>query len=157
MAPPTQVESLTAHISRRAVQHLAEYTGRGSTHAHTVINHDSVMVLLGDVLTKGEHRLVEEGQADHVLETRRRYQRAMRDDLVSMVEDAVGRKVVAFMSDNHLNPDLAVEIFVLEPAGGEDGHHVAASTQNGPAVEGTAASRFPVDGPIQAAGQEQRK
>jgi uncharacterized protein YbcI len=27
----------------------------------------------------------------------------------------MGRKVVGFMSDNHIDPDLAVEVFVLEP------------------------------------------
>jgi hypothetical protein len=26
------------------------------------------------------------------------------------------RKVVAFMSDNHIDPDYAAEVFVLEPA-----------------------------------------
>jgi hypothetical protein len=31
------------------------------------------------------------------------------------VEEISGRRVSAFMSANHLEPDLAVEIFVLEP------------------------------------------
>ena len=39
----------------------------------------------------------------------------MRDDLVKVVEDVLDRKVIAFMSDNHIDPDLAVEVFVLEP------------------------------------------
>jgi hypothetical protein len=39
----------------------------------------------------------------------------MRDDLVAAVESATKRKVVAFMSQNHIDPDLAVEIFALEP------------------------------------------
>ena len=40
----------------------------------------------------------------------------MRDDLVKLVEDTLDRKVVAFMSDNHIDPDMAVEVFVLERA-----------------------------------------
>jgi hypothetical protein len=32
-----------------------------------------------------------------------------------MVEDALDRKVIAFMSTNHIDPDLAVEVFVLAP------------------------------------------
>ena len=28
----------------------------------------------------------------------------------------VNRKVIAFMSQNHIDPDLAIEVFVLEPA-----------------------------------------
>jgi hypothetical protein len=39
----------------------------------------------------------------------------MRDDLVKVVEDALDRKVIAFMSTNHIDPDMAVEVFVLEP------------------------------------------
>ena len=39
----------------------------------------------------------------------------MRDDLVKVVEDAIDRKVIAFMSTNHIDPDMAVEVFVLEP------------------------------------------
>jgi uncharacterized protein YbcI len=45
---------------------------------------------------------------------RKAYQNAMRDDLVAGVEEITGRKVVAFLSDNHMNPDIAVESFVLE-------------------------------------------
>lgn len=46
---------------------------------------------------------------------RRAYQYTMRHDLVSGVEELSGRKVVAFLSDNHIDPDIAIESFVLEP------------------------------------------
>ncbi len=39
----------------------------------------------------------------------------MRDDLIALVERQLDRKVIAFMSQNHIAPDLAVEVFVLEP------------------------------------------
>jgi len=39
----------------------------------------------------------------------------MRADLIEIVERHLGRKVIAFMSQNHIDPDLAVEVFVLEP------------------------------------------
>jgi uncharacterized protein YbcI len=35
-----------------------------------------------------------------------------------VVEKATGRKVIAYMSQIHEDPDLAVEIFVLEPVPG---------------------------------------
>jgi hypothetical protein len=35
---------------------------------------------------------------------------------VGIVERQLHRKVIAFMSQNHIDPDLAVEVFVLEPA-----------------------------------------
>ena len=40
----------------------------------------------------------------------------MHDELVEIVERELDRKVIAFMSQNHIDPDLAVEVFVLEPA-----------------------------------------
>jgi hypothetical protein len=49
------------------------------------------------------------------METRRAFQRTMSDDLVAAVEEHSGRKVRAFLSDNHIDPDIAVESFVLEP------------------------------------------
>jgi len=39
----------------------------------------------------------------------------------SEVEDLTGRRVVAFMSASHQDPDLMVEIFVLESPGDGDG------------------------------------
>ena len=102
-------------INTGAVRVLRDYTGRGPTKARSVIDHDSVTILLGDTLTSGERRLAESGKAEHVLNNRHEFQRLMRDDLVNVVEDALDRKVIAFMSTNHIDPDMAVEVFVLEP------------------------------------------
>jgi uncharacterized protein YbcI len=104
-----------AEISDGAVRLLHEYTGRGPTRSRTMINHDSVMIVLGDTLTKGERKLVESGKAERVLQVRHDFQMAMGDELIELVEGATERKVVAFMSQNHIDPDLAVEVFVLEP------------------------------------------
>ena len=111
-----QSQSPAAMISTATVQVINEYTGRGPTKAKTVINDDLVTVLLADTLTKGERKLVETGSPDRVIELRHDFQLAMRDDLVAIVEGQLDRKVMAFMSQNHIDPDLAVEVFVLEPA-----------------------------------------
>ena len=99
---------------------VREYTGRGPTKVRSVIDQDSVTILFGDTLTVGERRLAEGGMADSVLRTRHDFQLVMRDDLVKVVEDALDRKVIAFMSDNHIDPDYAVEVFVLEPVHSDD-------------------------------------
>jgi uncharacterized protein YbcI len=70
--------------------------------------------VLHDSLTKGERRLVSEGHAPVVLHTRTVFQETMRPALVGSVEDLTGRTVTAFMSANHIDPDIAVETFVLE-------------------------------------------
>jgi uncharacterized protein YbcI len=94
---------------------LREYTGRGPTKAKTYLNHDMVTVVLQDTLTKGERSLVTGGRGDSVLNTRHLYQQTMRDSLVETVERLTNREVLAFMSANHIEPDMAVETFVLVP------------------------------------------
>lgn len=111
--------TLASAISNLLVRLLTEYTGRGPTKARTYIHDDVITVVMGDTLTKGERRLVQAERSDHVRMTRRMFQDIMRDDIVSGVEELTGRKVIAFMSDNHIDPDLAVETVILAPR--EDG------------------------------------
>jgi len=106
---------MNQEINSGAVRIVRDYTGRGPTKARSVIDANSVTVLLADTLTPGERRLAESGKADHVLTTRHEFQKVMRDDLVKLVEDTLERKVIAFMSANHIDPDMGVEVFVLEP------------------------------------------
>jgi uncharacterized protein YbcI len=107
--------SANAEISDAAVRLLRDYTGRGPTQSRTTIDHDTVVCMLGDTLTKVERKLVETGKGDRVLQRRHDFQMVIREDLTAAVEQATGRKVIAFMSDNHIDPDLAVETFLLEP------------------------------------------
>jgi uncharacterized protein YbcI len=111
----TTNSSVGAEISRRAVQILREYTGRGPTKARTILTRETAAIILADTLTKGERSLVGIGEEDHVLRTRRSYQKMMRADLVGLVEEQTGRKVHAFFSDNQIGPDYGVEFFLFEP------------------------------------------
>jgi uncharacterized protein YbcI len=113
-APPP-AGSMTAAISNAAVQIVAEYTGRGPTKARTSIHDDVVLILMQDTLTKAERSLLKAGQVEFVLETRQRFQATMREDLVDAVERLTSRDVIAFMSTNHAEPDMAAEVFVLAP------------------------------------------
>ena len=63
----------------------------------------------------GERYLAGSDRAEQVLAMRRAYQEAMSADCISAIEHLAGRTVIAFMSANHIDPDLAAEIFVLEP------------------------------------------
>jgi uncharacterized protein YbcI len=116
MDPQHESQSHSAKIATSAVQLLHEYTGRGPTKAKTTINESLVTILLADTLTTGERTLVEHGHAERVLQVRYDYQSVMRDGLVGIVERELDRKVIAFMSQNHIDPDFAVEVFVLEQA-----------------------------------------
>jgi uncharacterized protein YbcI len=68
---------------------------------------------MADTMLQAERTLVDSGERDCVLTMRRKFQRAMREGLVAIVEEHTGREVTAFMSDNHVDPDMGVEVFVL--------------------------------------------
>ena len=112
-----RTKASSAKIATSVVQVMHAYTGRGPTKAKTTINENMVTVLLADTLTDGERNLVDFGRADRVIRLRHDYQLVMRDDLVEIVERELDRKVIAFMSQNHIDPDMAVEVFVLQPTG----------------------------------------
>jgi uncharacterized protein YbcI len=114
---------LGAVISNTVVKALARTTGRGPTKAKTTFGDNGVFVVLQDSLTRGELTLTDAGEGNAVLDLRRRWQRVMKDSLSREIEELTGRKVIGFMSDNHIDPDLAVEVFVLEPLPGPDIQH----------------------------------
>jgi uncharacterized protein YbcI len=117
MAPiERQVDgSVLASISRAVVRIVHEYTGRGPTKARTSIRGDIVVVTLQETLLKAEQTLIRDGKDRAVVEMRRTFQQTMREDLAAAVEKFTERKVIAFMSDSHLDPDYSVELFVLAP------------------------------------------
>jgi uncharacterized protein YbcI len=106
---------LAAAISKTVVQALGRTTSRGPTKAKTTLGDNGVFVILQDTLTQGEQTLADAGEGKAVLDLRRRWQSVMQADVSREIEELTGRKVIGFMSDNHIDPDLAVEVFVLEP------------------------------------------
>jgi len=76
---------------------------------------DTVVSILRGGFTRVERTLLETGQIESVYQMRRTFQQVMEDEFRRIVEEATGRKVIAYMSSIHVDPDLAVEIFILEP------------------------------------------
>lgn len=113
---PEQPTGVTLHvaISNAVVGLLREYTGRGPTKSRTTIRDNVVLVMLEQTLTKGEQSLVNKGRADRVIDIRHEFQEAMREESMSKIGELTGRKVVAMLSANHVDPDLGAEIFVLD-------------------------------------------
>jgi len=125
---------LALAISNVVVQALASTTGRGPTKARTTLGENAVFVVLQDTLTRGERNLVDAGEDRAVLDLRRLWQGVMRGDCCRQIEELTGRKVIGFMSDNHIDPDIAVEVFILQPLG-EDPAVQAAIAVADPASE----------------------
>jgi uncharacterized protein YbcI len=118
--------SRSAAISNLTVRLVSQYTGRGPTKARTYFNDDMVSVVLQDSLTKAENLLIERGYEELVLATRLTFQKEMRDDLVTGLETIMERKVLAFLSANHISPDIAIETFILAPGEHRASQHGAA-------------------------------
>lgn len=92
-----------------------EYYGRGPDSARTVLGTDHVICFLEDIYMPVERTLLEAGEVGAVRETRLAFQRAMETRFVDAVEGVMGRKVRAFLSQVHIDPDISCEVFVLEP------------------------------------------
>jgi uncharacterized protein YbcI len=122
-APRIAGGSKAAAISNLTVRLLSQYTGRGPTKARTFFNDDMVTVVLQDTLTKAEITLVGTGHQETVLSTRKTFQDVMGPDLIAGVEQVTGRTVIAFLSANHVDPDVAVESFLLAPVDNGSGNH----------------------------------
>lgn len=108
-----------ATISTGVVQLHSRYYGKGPTKAKTYMVDDTVICLLRGGFTRVERTLIDQGQLEAVHEMRHSFQRAMEDQFREIIESATGRRVAAYMSQIHENPDIAMELFVLEPAAGE--------------------------------------
>jgi uncharacterized protein YbcI len=114
--PPEERGGATAvKISNLVVQLFRTHTGRGPTKSRTSIEPNLITVVLRDTLTSGERNLVAAGQPEHVVQLRRAYQRMMHDDLIAGIEELTQRTVSALLADTQVDPDVAVEVFVLEP------------------------------------------
>jgi uncharacterized protein YbcI len=106
---------LAAAISNAIVGLHRDHYGRGANRTRTVMGSDYVIVFLEDVYTQVEKTLIDAGRFDAVRETRSAFQDTMREKFSAAVEELVGRKVIGFLSQVHVDPDLSVETFILEP------------------------------------------
>jgi uncharacterized protein YbcI len=104
---------LAAAISNAILKIHSEHYGRGASRARTVMGADYVICFLEDIYTPVEKTLIGAGRFEAVKETREAFQETMRDRFSEAVEELVGRKVIGFLSQVHVDPDLAVETFIL--------------------------------------------
>jgi uncharacterized protein YbcI len=100
-------------IATQIVQLHTEYYGKGPTKAKAYVSDDMVAVVLEETFTKAERTLIDRGESDAIKEIRRRFQQTMADDFKSIVEQATGRVVRAFLSETDVEADVSVEFFLL--------------------------------------------
>jgi uncharacterized protein YbcI len=94
--------------------HRAPVTGK------TLLLGGEVLVcVLGGIYTDVEKTMIELQRTTVVQETRSAFQTAMQHKFISAVERLSGRDVVSFISDQHIGPDMEIELFMLKPMNSE--------------------------------------
>ena len=112
---------LAAAISNAILGIHRQYYGRGASRARTVMGAEYVICFLEDIYTPVERTLIDAGRFPAVQEMRKAFQDTMEDKFSAAVAELTGRKVIGFLSQVHVDPDLAVETFILEPADSNGG------------------------------------
>jgi len=106
---------LTA-LSDAVVRILHDHAGKGPTvcRSHWA-GDDLLVVLMSGGFTMAERTLYETGRGDAVQSSRHALHDALADRFKAHVEELTGRRVLAFMSTVHQDPDYSANLFVLEP------------------------------------------
>jgi uncharacterized protein YbcI len=105
---------LLSEITNRIVSFMREHYGRGPIKAKTYVLDNLIVCVLSDGFTAIERTMMEGGEPERVLEMRRDFQRMMKVRYSEMIEELTGRKVLAFLSQAHIEPDLTIEMFLTD-------------------------------------------
>jgi uncharacterized protein YbcI len=106
---------LLAAISNSIVSILREHYGRGPMKAKTYALDDIIVVVMrGSGFTPLEKTIMESGEPERVISMRHDFQRMMTERFTSTIEELTGRKVLAFLSQAHVEPDITLEIFFID-------------------------------------------
>jgi uncharacterized protein YbcI len=116
---PERIRQATA-VGNAITRLHREHCGRGATTTRTIYQRNHIVSFLEDIYTPAERTLIDAGDQEDVKRTRQSLQMAMRQMFSDAVEEITGRKVIQFMSQVSFDPDMAAEIFVLEPGPTED-------------------------------------
>lgn len=109
----THGNSRLTELSNAMVALHRKHFGRGPGAAKSFVNDEMTVCLLSDIYTAVERTLIEAGQGEHVRQTRALHHGALEDEYKEGVERILGRSVTAFLSVVHVDPDVAIEIFLL--------------------------------------------
>ncbi|MGO9887818.1 MAG: Na-translocating system protein MpsC family protein [Solirubrobacteraceae bacterium] len=111
---PLSGGKLLSEITNRIVALMREHYGRGPIKAKTYVLDNLIVCVRSDGVTAIERTLMEGGEPERVLEMRRDFQRMMKVRYSELIEELTGRHVLAFLSQAHVEPDLTVEMFLMD-------------------------------------------
>jgi uncharacterized protein YbcI len=106
---------LLAAISTSIVGILRDHYGRGPMKAKTYALDDIIVVVMrGSGFTPLEQTIMDSGEPARVIAMREDFQRVMAERYKHVIEELTGRKVLAFLSQAHVEPDITMEIFFVD-------------------------------------------
>ncbi len=106
---------LLAQISNSVVAILREHYGRGPMKAKTYAVDDIIVVVMrGSGFTTLEQTIMDSGQPGRVVAMREEFQNVMAERYKRTVEELTGRKVVAFLSQVQVEPDITITFFFVD-------------------------------------------
>jgi uncharacterized protein YbcI len=114
-AQPLRGGQLLSEISTSIVKLMREHYGRGPLKAKTYALDDIVVcVLRGAGFTALEQTIMDSGDGQRVVAMRENFQALMAERYKVMIEQLTQRKVLAFLSQAHVDPDLTLEVFFVD-------------------------------------------
>ncbi len=114
-APLTGDELLAAVTDTMVALHQRYYHRRPITAKTVLIDGELLICVLGGVYTDVEKTMIEIQRIPLVQETRSAFQKAMQHKFIAAVERLSGRQVLTFISNQHVGPDMEIELFMLKP------------------------------------------
>jgi len=106
---------LLAAISTSIVGILRDHYGRGPMKAKTYALDDIIVVVMrGSGFTPLEQTIMDSGQPERVVSMREDFQSVMAERYKRTIEVLTRRKVLAFLSQAHVEPDITMEIFFID-------------------------------------------
>jgi len=122
---PLQGDELLASVTEAMVELHQRYHHRKPVTAKTqLMGGDLLACVMGGVYSDVEKTMIELEHHRIVAATRSAFEQAMREKFIGAVEELSGRRVLRFMTDSHVGPDLAIELFVLAPIGNAPGENL---------------------------------
>jgi uncharacterized protein YbcI len=117
-AAPLAGDPLLTAVTDAMIALHQHYHHRVPVTAKTLMLGDDLLAcVLGGVYTDVEKTMIEVQRGITVQETRSAFQNAMQHKFIEAVERLSGRNVLAFISNQHIGPDIEIELFVLRAPG----------------------------------------
>ena len=113
---PLSGDELLAAITDAMIALHERYHHREPVTAKTLmLGGDLIACMMGGIYTDVEKTMIEIQRTTIVQDTRNAFQNTMQRKFINAVERLSGRKVMAFISNHHVGPDIEIELFLLVP------------------------------------------